>query len=300
MDDLSRRARRLAAALEPFAGQVYFAPECHERYVELGFGPSRGEFNGVPAPDPSAYFCSRGSVIGQVGGEVITAAFGVFNPAVVVPATTAGWRLTDAPTICAARDAGAIAHLARILGPEPDGVGRLAELLGRAVAPLRPEGKTLFAGQMSLALPGSPLGDAWRQADRLREYRGDVHIAAWVAAGFDGCEISLVTEAYWGLPLRTFSRSRGWSAADFDAAEARLVERGVLAGGALTEAGRAQREEIEVTTDRLCAPAIDALGDDLDEVLALLTPWGEQIHAAKGYPAAGPHDLAAAAGGGSA
>ena len=26
--------RRLAAALEPVVGQVYFAPECHERYVQ--------------------------------------------------------------------------------------------------------------------------------------------------------------------------------------------------------------------------------------------------------------------------
>ena len=33
-------ARALAAALEPFVGQVYFAPECHRAYEALGFGGS--------------------------------------------------------------------------------------------------------------------------------------------------------------------------------------------------------------------------------------------------------------------
>ena len=32
--------RRLAAVLEPVAGQVYFAPECHENYEKLGPTPA--------------------------------------------------------------------------------------------------------------------------------------------------------------------------------------------------------------------------------------------------------------------
>src|SRR6478609_1576926 len=143
-------ARALAAALEPVAGQVYFSKECHEGYEALGFSPSPGDMSGVQLPDGPAYFCSRGSVMGQVPGELIASAFGVFNPAVVVPAVDAGWALTDAPTICAARTRGATAQLVRILGPEPDGLDRATELLGRAVAPLRPEGKALFAGQLAL------------------------------------------------------------------------------------------------------------------------------------------------------
>jgi hypothetical protein len=34
------------------------------------------------------------------------------------------------------------------------------------------------------------------------------------------------------------------------------------------------------------------LGDDLDELLAILRPWGQAIREAGGYPASGPHDLA--------
>ena len=40
-------ARALAAALEPFAGQVYFSPECHANYAALGFAGSSGQANGV-------------------------------------------------------------------------------------------------------------------------------------------------------------------------------------------------------------------------------------------------------------
>jgi hypothetical protein len=143
----SKTARQLGAVLEPVTGQVYLSPECQRNYEALGFAPSQGEFGGVAAPDGPAYFTSRGSVLGQVPGTVVAAAFGVFNPEAVVPAVTLGWTKTDAPTICEARTEGAVAQLERILGPEPDGVERANELLARAVAPLRPEGRALFAGQ---------------------------------------------------------------------------------------------------------------------------------------------------------
>jgi hypothetical protein len=230
--------------------------------------------------------------MGQVPGEVIAAAFGVFNPEIVVPAVASGWAKTDATTICAARDNGAIGQLTRILGEKPDGIDRANELLGRATAACRPEGRPLYAGLASLALPGDPVGDAWRNADRLREYRGDAHVGAWTTAGLDATEICLLTEPYWGLPLRTYSRTRGWSDAQFDAAEVRLVERGLLDDGKFTDAGRATRESIEVATDVQMRPVIDALGDDFDELINIMSPWGAAIRDAKGYPAGGPHDLA--------
>ena len=293
-DEVARRARRLAATLEPFAGQVYFSPECHVAYEKLGFDPSPGLFGNVAAPDGSAYFCSRGSVMGQVPGEVIAAAFAVFNPAVVVPLVSHGWSLTDASTICDARTEGATAQLRRVLGDRPDGLERATELLARAVDPLRPEGRPLFAGQRSLGLPGAPLSDAWRLADMLREYRGDSHTTAWTSAGFDATEIGLLTEVYWGLPLRSYIRSRSWSDAELDAADGRLRARGLLDGGTLSEEGRAAREEIEQATDRQCRPVVEALADELDELVQIMVPWGVAVREARGYLASGPHDLAAA------
>ena len=280
-------------ALEPVAAQVYFSPECHTAYAGLGFSPSPATSpGGVEFPDGPAYFTSRGSVMGQVPGAVVAAAFAVFNPEAVVPSVEFGWSKVDAPTICDARTAGAVAQLARVLGPEPEGLDRATDLLRAAAVPLRPEGKPLYAGLLSLGLPGDPMGDMWRRADLLREFRGDAHTAAWTAAGLDATEIGLLTELYWGLPMRTYIRTRAWSDEQLDAAEARLVARGLAANGAFTDEGRALREAVEAVTDAQCAPMVDALGDDLDELVGILSPWGAAIRAAGGYPAQGPHELA--------
>jgi hypothetical protein len=290
--EVSQGARALASAIEPVAGQVYFSPECHERYEKLGFGGSSANIGGVAMPDGPAYFTSRGSALGQVPGELVASAFAVFNPAVVVPCVAFGWGITDAETIGAARTEGAVAQLERILGPEPDGAGRAAELFAQAAEHLRPEGRPLFAGMLAQPEPDSALGQAWRRADRLREYRGDAHTAAWTSLGIDATEIGLLTELFWGLPLRTYIRSRAWSEAELDAAEARLVDRGLVADGAFTDDGRRHREEVERATDRQCRPIVEALGDDIDELLGIIEPWGAAIREAAGYPSSGPHDLA--------
>jgi hypothetical protein len=289
----------LAGAIEPIAGQVYFSPECHDAYARLGFGRSSMSLDesaisvgSVALPDGPAYFCSRGSLLGQVPGEVIAAAFAVFNPAVVLPAVSFGWTLTNASTMCAARTAGAVAQLTRIPRPSSTQLTRVRQLLERANSPLRPEGRPLYSGLLALEMPGEEVGDVWRLADQLREYRGDAHTAAWTSAGLDGVEIGLLTELYWGLPLRTYVLSRGWSTEDLDAAQRRLLERGLIADGVFTERGRMLREEIELVTDRQCRPIVDAIGDDLDELLTILQSWGEDIRAAGGYLPSGPHDLA--------
>jgi hypothetical protein len=94
--------------------------------------------------------------------------------------------------------------------------------------------------------------------------------------------------------MRSYVRTRAWTDADLDAAYARLAGRGLVEGDGLTEEGRRQREDVERATDRQCRPIVDALGDDFEELLAILLPWGAAIRAAGGYLASGPHDLAAA------
>ncbi|HEX3793818.1 MAG TPA: hypothetical protein VHV57_04905 [Acidimicrobiales bacterium] len=285
--------RRLAMALEPVAGQVYFSAECHQNYEKLGFSPSPGALpTGVALPDGPAYFTSRGSVMGQVPGELVAAAFAVFNPEAVIPSVSFGWTRTDAVTICQARTDGATAQLVRILGEEPAGLGRATELLTRAIEPLRPEGRPLYAGLLSLGLPGTPVGDMWRLADLLREYRGDAHTAAWTSAGLDATEIGLLSELYWGLPMRSYVRTRAWSNQQLDDAADRLRSRGLIDDDAMTSAGRALRESVEVATDHQCAVIVHTLAGDFDELVNLLRPWGQAIRDAGGYPPQGPHDLA--------
>lgn len=285
--ELSRRARALRDALEPLAGHVYFSEEAHAAYVALGFDPSPGEWAGVAGPDPVAYFTSRGAALGRVPGEAVAAAFGVFAPDVVVPAVARGWEIADRDDVLAARLHGTIRSLDRLVG-RPDGTARATELLVRAADAVDLAGHPLHAGLRSLPWPDDPLGALFRAADLVREHRGDSHVAAWTSAGLDPVEICLLTDLYAGLPLKSYSRTRGWSREALDAGEERLVGRGLLADGALTPAGRELREAVEVATDRQEARVIAALGDDLDELLALVGGWSATIVAGAGYPTLSP------------
>ena len=291
----SRLARRLGSVLEPVVGQVYFSPECHRNYVALGFDPSPGDANGVALPDGPAYFASRGSLLGQVPGEVIAAAFGVFSAAVVVPSVRLAWTRTDADTIRAARADGALAQLRRLIGERPEGVVRARELLQRAAAPLPVNGRALAAGVAALDVPDDDLAAVWHLGDFLREYRGDCHNAAWVAAGLTATDIGILTELSWGMPVRSYSRTRGWTDDEFDRSEHHLRDLGHLDGtGAdthLSQSGRHAREQIEAATDDQMQPALDALGDDIETLFGILGPWGDTIRSGKGYLGAGPHDL---------
>ena len=47
-----------------------------------------------------------------------------------------------------------------------------------------------------------------------------------------------------------------------------------------------------MSTDRQCEVIEQSLGDDMAELIGLLTPWGRMIRDAGGYPPQGPHDLA--------
>jgi hypothetical protein len=285
-------ARRLRDLLEPVTGQVYFAPECHAAYEKLGFNGSPAELDGVALPDGPAYFTSRGSVMGQVPGHVVASAFAVFNPEAVIPSVAYGWTITDAPTICRARTEGATAQLVRILGEQPDGLGRVTELLRSMCAVLRPEGRPLFSGVWSQGPPGTPVGDMWWYGDQLREYRGDSHTIAWTGAGFDPIEIGLLTEAFWGMPLNSYIRTRAWSAEQIADATERLRSRGYLDGDALTTSGREAREAVEAHTDDQMSRAIDALGPHADELFASLERWGRAVIDAAGYLRSSPADMA--------
>lgn len=284
MIPISERARRLRNAVEPLAAGIYFAPEAHEAYVNLGFSPSSGANDGVHMPDGVAYFASRGACLGQVDGHVIAAAFGVFNPEIVVPLVANAWTITDAPSILAAREHGARESLRRMLGDPPAGSARATELLRRGADAARGEGRHLFSGLQSLGFPGDPIGDLWRAADLVREHRGDSHIGAWIAHGFDATEISLITEPYIGLPMRTYARSRAWSDAEFDAALERMTDRGYFKDGELTQDGLDAREAVEDATDLQETSIVDAIGADFDELCSILEPWADAIREQKGYP----------------
>ena len=272
-DEVRGKARVLRDLVEPIAAGVYFADEAHEAYAALGL------------PDfLPPYFASRGACMGQVPGEMVVAAFGVFNPAMVIPAVDEAWSKTDRDTILAAREAGAVASLCRLMGPEPPGLARATELLRRAGDAATGEGRALYSGLRSLGFPGSPIGDLWRAADLVREHRGDSHIIAWVSHGLDPIQATITTELWWRLPLRSYVATRGWTPEEIDGAIDRLRSRGLMDGDGFSEAGEANRAAIELCTDLQERSIVEALGDDADELFTLLTPMKDAIVSGRGYP----------------
>jgi hypothetical protein len=270
MDRVKTISRRLRDLCEPIAGSVYFVPEAQEEYKRLGFEhfwPS--------------YFTSRGACLGRPRWQVVCSAFGVFSPDIVEP--NVRWDKASPDDVLEARAVGATLGLARMLG-EAD-VKRAVAILRPAMESVDHAGRTLFAGLLSLPFPDSPVTQLWRVCDYVRERRGDGHIAAWVSAGCDPTEISLLTELAWGLALGTYSPTRGWSKEEIGAGVKRLEEKGYVRDGALTDEGRTYRRAIESATDVGEAVVVDALTDDVDELFGLLEPWQKAVLDAKGYPA---------------
>jgi len=272
MNDSRKKARLLRDLVEPIAAAIYFAPEAHQRYAALGvpdFGP--------------AYFCSRGACLGTVPWTVISAAFGVFRPEIVEQAVTTGSQAANADAFADARLAGAIDNLQRLLGDADDGVLRATAILRDATDGIDGAGRMLFSGLRALPWPAKPWGELWRAADLVREHRGDGHIAAWVPH-VDAVEINVLGELWWKLPPLSYSRTRGWTEDELQAALTRLRDRGLVAGDAFTAAGEALRGEIEDATDGSVRTVMDRIGDRYDELIALLEPWAKAIVAGGGYP----------------
>jgi len=275
-------SRRLWDLIEPIASSVYFSPECHSGYEQLGlagFGPG--------------YFCSRAACMGKVPGEVVAATFGVFNPAIVIPAVEEGWSKATPEQVLDARHDGQRTALRRMLGgagPAGDTarLERATELMTRAGDAAASPGRSLFAGLRSLPpFEGDPLMAMWRSADVLREHRGDSHVLAWSAMHLSAVEIGLLTELWWHQKPGGYIRTRGWDADQIAAGLASLRDRGFVTGddpAGFTPEGEQLRSVVEEMTDNGETEVVAALGADADELFELLAPWTNAVLEAKGYP----------------
>ncbi len=118
-------------------------------------------------------------------------------------------------------------------------------------------------------------------------------MAVYIGAGFDPVRMNMLTELWVGWPLGTYSATRAWSPGHTEQALAALHAGGLIEGDTLTERGRQVRQEIEDRTDDIEAPLVEAIGAELDWVLARLTEWGNACIKADAFP---PNPLKRAAG----
>jgi hypothetical protein len=109
-------------------------------------------------------------------------------------------------------------------------------------------------------------------------------VAAAAAAGLDPVEMNILTELWIGMPLLSYTTTRGWAPDVMQRAVARLEGRGWVRDGALTGEGLAERLSIEQRTDAQEQPIVAALGGRIDEVCSRLNHWGQLCIEAGAFP----------------
>ena len=263
-------ARKMLRTMEPYHGWIYFVPEAHERYAALGVTDRQ-----------MGYFGSRSAPMGAVPADVVIATFFNFYPGLIRRFVPKVWEITTPEALIYERFAAADAMLRRILGEavaSPE-MKEASELARRAAEACTPEGRPLYAGHASLDWPDEEHLVLWHAQTLLREFRGDGHIAALVAAGLDAPEALITHGATATVGMDVLQRSRAWPANEWNAAAERLRSRAWLdADGAFTPEGAAARERIEELTDELAMRPWNAIGEDAcDRLRALVRPWSRAI-----------------------
>ncbi|MER7559099.1 hypothetical protein ABTZ46_19305 [Nocardioides sp. NPDC126508] len=278
-------ARRLWKLLEPIHAVGYFSPEPIALLKEAGY---RGYWMG--------YFAARSAPLGPVPAEVVHAVFYNFAFSHVSRALPDAWGFAPPEAAHEARRSGSVAALRRQLGALADSedVARAASLASRAALSAPLEGRPLYAALRSLPVAEDPLTLLWDAATRLREHRGDGHVAALLTAGIGGRESHVFHALATGLSPSVYATSRNIHETEWDSLVSGLRSRGLVAsdGHSLTAAGEETKAGIESTTDALAASAYATLDSaEVEELITLLRPLTKAVVASGEIPGQSPMGL---------
>ena len=263
-------ARALRDALEPVAAHAFWSTATRQAMAALGLDAT------------SAYVRGRAAAVGAATAPVVISAFAWFEPGLIESAYHAGPADLTPADLNRTRSAATGASL-RAVRPDAD-PSWLADTLTAATAAGASLGRCLFSARRAQIPPSDPFERLWWASETLRDHRGDSHIAAVAVAGVGPVEMNILTELALGGQLGSYTATRGWSPAAIEDAARTLRRCGWLSGGDLTAEGRNVRTSIERDTDRLDAPIIAAIGDDLPRVLAELETWGRACIDADTFP----------------
>ena len=276
----TRAARRCHNTLNSLHSTHYFSPDTGRELAALG------------VTDPRAVnFAVRAAALGAAGAGAVTAAFYNYKYELVARHVPAVWETVTPEQALAARSRAVDATLRRLLG-EPvlasAEMAEAAELALRAAEGCTRGGRPLYSAHADLPVPDAPHLAFWHAATLLREYRGDGHLAALLAADLDGLE-ALVTHTATGRGMapKWVLSTRGWTREEWDAARERLRGRGLIDdAGELTERGAELRDGIERETDRLdTAPYAHLGAEGVARLTELATPFARAALGAGAYPA---------------
>lgn len=267
-------ARRMFDLVEPIGSIPYWADEPHEAMCALGYS------------DPwDTYFAGRAAPLGPVSAEVVDALFYNFAPGEVARHIPRVWDVAAPDAVFAAREAGCVQVLRRVLGADVDtpDFARAADLLALAAEAGCIEGRPMYAALRAGAIPSEPAARLFHAASLLREHRGDGHIAALMIEGIGRTESHVLFTLGTGTPAAAFGRTHHLPARLLADVIGGLRDRGLVgADGWLTDTGRAVRQRVEDLTDDLAAPPYHALtAAELDELTGLLEPFAARLLAVR-------------------
>src|SRR5213083_2723780 len=176
---MNSMARRMFELVEPIGVIPYSADEPNEAMFALGFTNYW-----------DTYFAGRAAPLGLAAAEVVDALFYNFAPGEVARHIPKVWRTTTPEAAMAARQAGCVKALRRILGDHVDApaFARAAELLTKAAISAPTEGRPMYAALLALPIPDEVVARLFHAASLLREHRGDGHIAALMVEGIGRLE----------------------------------------------------------------------------------------------------------------
>lgn len=257
-------ARELRDAGEPIATLSWWCRPVYDRQEALGLDFLTG------------YVWGRGSPLGEPDGSVVAAAFGVFEPGLITGLYDKARSRCSRSEVRRALEEGVVEALRTVQGDDA-GLAEALDTLHRGVQAADGFGRPLTAGLLALPWPADPWAQLWHGCAILREFRGDSHLAACVAAGLDGLSANILTERMVGWEPLTYTATRGWSPEAMQAATQRLTERGLLTDTGLSDEGRRFREGIEQATEAAVQPVVEAIGADLGELVAALQRWSAAI-----------------------
>ncbi len=268
MSNTLELSARLGAMSGRVHGFIYFAPEATEEYDACGL------------PAAAHYFASRGAALGEVTAEVVTATFYNFNPELITPVIPMAWSLAEPSSIQAARMRAAGRVLRRVdpllSEAERDEATQIAAAMVDGVGDA---GRPLAAANRAVVAPSDSWEHLWQLVTVIREWRGDGHVAALIAAPADPVEALVLHAATGQVPKKALVATRRWPVADWEAAAERLRNRGLLdLDDEFTEAGRAFRDDIEHRTNVAAAPLVDAVGPgQTQRLIDLLRPISQAL-----------------------
>jgi hypothetical protein len=180
----------------------------------------------------SFYFAGRGGMLGDVPADVVTSAFGWFEPGAVGAMYSEGVAVAGA-TDAAARMAEAHSKWGRKHFADVDGLDDVVAVTEELVDHLEGSAIPLFVGWRDAHRCETTAGRAAQLMQVLREWRGGLHLVATTAVGLSPLEAILTNEGPgqakflgWAEPFPEF------------------------------EAIKAKHDEAEEMTDRLCATAL--------------------------------------------